>query len=257
MGKDTESAMMNEHSMSSSSQLFEPLKAPVALRTDFIAPERTIIVVTMHRSWLGGDFTARRTHPDSATILTSIGKWTSLHPRTEFKDASGLPLFTMKISWWSFSNAWYLELPGGGQRIATVKYKLTMSRLKLEVTLNNAASAAHEVVTLQVHGEDSELNSTQVLWQGRPVAVVRKTSDISMSAVTLEFEVEVAAGMDQALVRLMSGRLDISRMLAYSFLQTGIRNRSRPSQSVLAIEGLVNREQFQMTLVGKRQLQNI
>lgn len=220
--------------MNDTSKSMEPLKTPIALiRTDFIAPERSTIVVTMHRSWLGGDFTARRRdaspppHPDGATILTSRGRWTSLHPRTEFKDASGLPLFTLKMSWWSFSNAYYLELPGGGgQRIATVKYKLTMSRIKLEVTLTNAASAAHEVVTLHVQGEDSELGSTQVLWEGRPVAVVRKTSDISMSAVTMEFEVEVAAGMDQALVR---SDLTSWECLLIHLLQTGIRDRNRPS----------------------------
>lgn len=237
-GKKTKRAMMNDNSKSSTSPLYEALKAPLALQTDFIAPERTVIVVTMHKSWLGGDFTARRIHSDGATILTSSGKWTSVHPRVEIKHASGLPLFTLKKSWWSFSNAWWLELPGGGQRVATVKYKNTMSRIKLEVTLNNAASAAHETVTLKVHGEDSNLGSTQVLWQGRPVAVVRKTSDVSMSAVTMEFEVEVAAGMDQALVRSTSGRLDTSGMHAYSFLQIGIHNRNCPSWWGLVIEGL-------------------
>lgn len=179
--------------------------------------------MTMHRSWLGGDFTARRAHPPgdgdgdgdgagATTILTSRGKWKGLHPRIEFKDASGLPLFTLKISWWSFTNAWYLELPGGGRggghrqghRIATIScYESSLCRLELDFHLtNNAASAGGlEVATLQILGDEAQVGATQVRWEGRPVALIRKTAEISMSAVTLEYEVEVAAGMDQALVR--------------------------------------------------------
>lgn len=231
----------------SSSPLHEPLTHPLALRPDLIAPERTLLVVTMHRSWLGGDFTVRRrAHaPDDGTtpttILTSTGKWTSLHPRTEFHDASGRPLFTLKMSWWSFSNAWYLELPrdrdrdsdsgprregGGGQRILTVRYKTTWTRAWLEVVLNNAASAAREEVTLLVQAEEegAEVDSSVVLWQGRPVAVIRKTADVSMSKVMMEFEAEVAAGMDQAIVCIVRLRMTCRECLLIHFFPSSNRH---------------------------------
>lgn len=199
-------ATMHFHKKSSSSSspppMLEPLQSPIALRTDFIAPERSIVVVTMHRSLLGGDFTARRAQPPGSTILTSTGKWKSLHPRIEFKDGSGMPLFSWKMPWWSLSTAWSLESSDGGDG-GHQQQRIIVSAKKHDVVLhNNAASAAHEPVTLQVRGDDAQLSRPiQVLLQGRPVAVIRKTSDISMSAVTLEFEIEVAAGMDQALVR--------------------------------------------------------
>ena len=201
---------MNSNNNSSSSPvLLEPLKAPIALlRTGFIVPQQTTLLVKEHRSFLGGNFTAEQLHPHpdgsgaTTTILTCTAKNWSKHNRTEFKNASGLPLFDLCMSWLSFSNAWYIELPaGGGQRIVTVAEKVWTSRVKLEVTLHsNAASAIHEEVTLQVDGEDAHSGTTQVLWQGRLVALIRMKSDLSLSKITMEFEVEVAAGMDQALV---------------------------------------------------------
>jgi uncharacterized protein YxjI len=200
--------------MNNSTSVLKPLKASIALRPEFIAPERTVLHLTQHRSWSGGDFTARA--PDGATILTSSGKWGSMSGRKELKDPSGLPLFDLRMSLFSFSNTWYLELPGGGQRILSMRYRLTMRQVKLEVTLKNAASATDEEVTLQVQGEDSHLVSTRVLFQGRPVAVIRKKSNGTFKVFS-EFEVEVAAGMDQTLVGAkLSGELDIYEMHHYS-----------------------------------------
>ena len=185
--------------MTGSKSPLQPLKEPIGLRTESIVSQRSILLVTQRHSWSGGDFTVRT--PDGVTILTSSGKLASTSGRKEFKDASGLPLFDLKMSWFSLSNSWYLELPGG-QRILSVRSKWFLRRLKLEVTLRNVASRTHEEVTLKVHGEDFHLGSTRVLWQERPVAVVRKKLDLlnTKPGVTSEFEVEVAAGMDQVLV---------------------------------------------------------
>lgn len=201
--------------MTDSKSPIEPLKESIGLRTEFIRPERSFLVVTQHRSWSGGDFTARA--EDGTTILTSSGKWASKSARKEFKDASGLPLFNMKMSLFSMSSAWYLELPGG-QRILSVKYKWSINRVKLDVTLKNAASPTHDEVVLKVKSQDSHLGSTQVLWQGRPVAVVRKKVGMFSitSEVTSEFEVEVAAGMDHALVSPCPSKLDRTPLTTYT-----------------------------------------
>lgn len=181
--------------MAASTVFLAPLMAPVALRPDFIAMQQTALFVKQHFSLLDGHFTAQT--PDGTTILTSKGNLaTKSAARTDIKDASGLPLFSLKMSWFSSSHAWYLELPDGGHRVLSVNHKTSSGRVELDLTLTNAATATHEQVMLQVIGDSSKNKSSTVLWQGRPVALVRNKPKLFTSG----FEVELAAGMDQALV---------------------------------------------------------
>ena len=192
-------SLLPKPNMPASKSLLDPPKQPIAIRPECIATAPTTLLIKQDISWSRGDFTAKT--PDGSTILASTGKIGSNSARKEFKDASGLPLFTLRRSWFSFSQAWWLELPGG-HRILSVRYRWALGQVKLDVTLRNAASAGQEEVTLKVRGVDVNNFSTNVICDERKVALVRKRFDRFIPALSLspEYEVEVAEGMDTALV---------------------------------------------------------
>lgn len=86
---------------------------------------------------------------DDTIILTSTGIVFSSTNRMEFKDSSGLPLFNLRRPRLSLLQRWWLELPGG-DKILSVKQRWSWAGTKFDITLKNAASEAHEDLTLEV-----------------------------------------------------------------------------------------------------------
>lgn len=89
-------------------------------------------------SWSNGDFIAKKA--DGVILLSCNGKVWSNSARKEFKDASGLPLFSLRISWFSVARAWRLELPGDGYIVMAVRPRWSLGKVKLDCMFNNAAT---------------------------------------------------------------------------------------------------------------------
>ena len=179
------------------------LQQPLAIRTDCIALQRTSLHVKQDLSWSSGDFTAK--NADGALVLSCDGKVWSNSARKEFKDGSGLPLFSLRSSWFSMSKAWRLELPGDGHLIMAVRPRWSLGKVKLDCTFKNAASDvdAQEVI-LEVRGQDFQNLVTHISCGESRVASVRRMFDSGGKGgdwkFKPEYEVDVAEGMDTALV---------------------------------------------------------
>jgi len=182
------------------------LKQPLAIRTDCITPHPTTLHVKHDLSWSNGNYTA--TKADGSVLLSCDGKSWSNSMRKQFKDASGLPLFDLRISWFSMAKAWRLELPGdGGQMVMAVRPRLSLGKLKLDCTFTNAASdddGEGQEVTLEVRGQNLQNVVTDITCGEKKVASVRRVfEDGKRGALWMfkqEYEVDVAGGMDMALV---------------------------------------------------------
>ena len=179
------------------------LKQPLAIRAEYIAPQTTKINIKLGFSWSSGDFTAEKA--DGSTILSSQGIVWSWSARKEVKDASGLPLFNLRCSWFSLAKAWRLELPGDGHIIMVVRPRWSLGRLKLECTFTNAAPGGEgQEVKLEVQGQDFQHLETHINYEGNTVAVVRRffsnRSVVTKGMFKPLVEVEVAEGFDTALV---------------------------------------------------------
>jgi len=179
------------------------LKQPLAIRTDRITPQPTTLHVKQDLSWSNGDFTAKAA--DGAVLLSCNGKVWSNSARKEFKDASGLPLFSLRSSWFSMAKAWRLELPGDGHMVMAVRPRWSLGKVKLDCTFNNAAADGEgQEVTLEVRGQDYQSSVTEICCGERKVAVVRRVFDEGGKGGNWlfkpEYEVDVAGGMDMALV---------------------------------------------------------
>ena len=181
----------------------QALKQPLAIRAECIAPQTTKINVKLAFSWSSGDFTAETA--DGATILSCKGIVWSWSARKEVEDASGLPLFSLRCSWFSMAKAWRLELPGDGHMIMAVRPRWSLGKLKLECTFTNAAPGEEgQEVKLEVQGQDFQHLETHINYRGKTVAVVRRFFSNRSVVTSGKFkplvEVEVAEGMDTALV---------------------------------------------------------
>lgn len=187
------------------------LEQPLAIRTDCITPQRTSLHVKQDLSWSSGDFTAKSA--DGALILSCDGKVWSNSARKEFKDASGLPLFSLRSSWFSMSKAWRLELPGDGHLIMAVRPRWSFGKVKLDCTFKNAASDVDgQDVILEVRGQDFQNMVTHISCGESRVASVRRMFDSGGRGANLlfkpEYEVDVAEGMDTALVSYLLTLID-------------------------------------------------
>ena len=186
---------------------------PIAIRPEHTTVTPTNLHIRQHLSWSNGDWTAKGA--DGATFLTTTGKVWSNSARKEFQDASGLPLFTLRRSWISVAKAWRLELPStAGDEIATIRLHWSLGRIKLDLKIlsnaasnedeSNAASAVGKSeVLLEVRGQDPQHYVTNILHEGRKVAVVKRVFDERDRAgfkMKPEYEVEVAEGVDLSLV---------------------------------------------------------
>lgn len=179
------------------------LKQPLAIRTDCITCRRTTLLVKQDRSWSNGNFTAK--NADGTVILSCDGKLWSNSARKVFNDASGLPLFSLRSSWFSMSKAWRLELPGDGHMIMAVRIRWSLGRVKLDCTFKNAASDGEgQEVTLEVRGQDYQNSVTLVSCGESQVASVTRVLDGDAKGGNWlfkpEYEVDVAEGMDMAVV---------------------------------------------------------
>lgn len=182
------------------------LKEPLAIRPDFITSCPTTLRVKQSSSWSNGDYTAL--NADGSLILSCDGKVWSNSARKEFNDASGLPLFSLRASWFSMSKAWRLELPGDGHMILAVRPRWSLGKVKLDCTFKNAASASagqrQEDTMLEVRGQDTQHLITHINREDDRVAIVRRVSARGGQGGGLmfmrEYEVDVAEGMDMALV---------------------------------------------------------
>jgi hypothetical protein len=78
----------------------------------------------------------------------------------EFKDASGHPLFVLRRKWFTFENAWFLELPGGGggEDMTGTRLRWSWTRGKIDLMLKNAAERSRG----DVKGEDGEEGGAEV-----------------------------------------------------------------------------------------------
>ncbi|KAL8898339.1 MAG: hypothetical protein Q9207_006748 [Kuettlingeria erythrocarpa] len=188
-------------SSSSPAALIAP-KHPIAIRLDFVAIERTTILIQQKAGWTYGDFVARKA--DGTTILTSSGKLLSNSARKDFQDASGLPLFSLRKAWLSITRHFWLELPGG-EDIVTVQQKWSFGNTKINFTFRNAASDQEDVV-LKLRGDDMRNTLSHISYIGNKVALIRRKNDQShpMSYKFLpEYEVDVAEGIDVALISVI------------------------------------------------------
>lgn len=182
------------------------LKQPLAIRTDCITPQPTTLHVKHDLSWSNGDYTV--TKADGSVLLSCDGKGWSNSMRTQFRDASGLPLFDLRISWFSISKTWRLELPGDhGQMVMAVRLRWTFGKLKLDCTFTNAASdddGGGQEVTLKVRGQDMQNFVTDITCGETKVASVRRVFESGKRGAfwmfKQEYDVVVAGGMDMALV---------------------------------------------------------
>ena len=179
------------------------LKEPIAIRTDCIAAHRTTIYVKLDRSWSKGNFTAKAA--DGSLILSCDGKVLSNSARKQFTDASGLPLFSLRSSWFSMSKAWTLELPGDGHVILAVRPRWSLGKVKLDATFTTAASNGEgQEVMLEVRGQDYQHLLTYISRGTSKVASVRRMHEDGENRPKFffkpEYEIEVAEGMDTALV---------------------------------------------------------
>jgi len=179
------------------------LEQPLAIRTNCITIHRTTLHVKQDRSWSNGNFTAK--NAEGTLILSCDGKVWSNSARKEFKDASGLPLFSLRSSWFSMSKAWRLELPGDGHLIMAVRPRWSLGKVKLDCTFNNVASGGDgDEVTLEVRGQDTQSLVTHISRGESKVASVRRMFDSGGKGANWlfkpEYEVDVAEGMDMALV---------------------------------------------------------
>ena len=182
--------------------LYTP-KQPIAIRLDCIAPQQTTVHVRQKAAWSHGDFISRKA--DGEIILTSEGKVLSNSARKEFLDGSGLPLFSLRRAWFSLTRHYWLELPGG-QDILTIRQKASFGKVKLDFTVRNAASPGHEDIVLQSRGVDWQNAVTDILYDGKKVALIRRRfNENTISYKFLpEYDVDVAEGMDTALVMIFS-----------------------------------------------------
>lgn len=179
-----------------------PLKQALAIRADWIPSQTTKLTVKQDRSWSKGDFTAKQ---DGGPLIFSCdGKLWSNSARKELRDATGLPLFSLRASWWSMSKAWRLELPGDGHMILAVRPRWSLGRVKLDCTFTNIAPGGEDQqVLLEVRGQDSQALVTHINHGEKRAATVRRVFQEGASwRFKPEYSVDVAAGMDQSLVSL-------------------------------------------------------
>ena len=179
-----------------------PLKQALAIRADWIPSQATQLTVKQDRSWSNGDFTAKQ--HDGPLIFSCDGKLWSNSARKELRDATGLPLFNLRASWWSMSKAWRLELPGDGHTILAVRPRWSLGRVKLDCTFANIASGGEDQqVLLEVRGQDSQALVTHINHGEKRAATVRRVFEEGASwRFKPEYTVDVAAGMDMSLVSL-------------------------------------------------------
>ena len=191
--------------------LFTP-KQPIAIRPECISTEHTSIHVRQKAAWSHGNFISRKA--DGTIILTSEGKVLSNSARKEFLDGSGLPLFSLRKAWLSLTRHYWLELPGG-QDVLTIRQRFSFGKVKLDFTVRNVASPDHEDVLLEVRGDDWQNAVTDVLCNGHKVAVIRrKFNENTISYKFLpEYDVDVAEGMDYALVKILSSSMNLVRLM--------------------------------------------
>lgn len=103
------------------------------------------------------------------------------------------------------ARAWRLELPGDGHMVMAVHLRWSFGKVKLDCTFTNAASDGEgQEVTLEVRGQDHKNLVTDITYGGTKVASVRRVLDGSGKGGNWvfkpEYEVDVAGGMDMALV---------------------------------------------------------
>ncbi|MCJ1368105.1 hypothetical protein MMC16_007244 [Acarospora aff. strigata] len=181
------------------------LKQPLAIRSDCITPQQTTLHVKQDLSWSNGDFTAK--NANGAVILSCDGKVWSNSARKEFKDASDLPLFSLRSSWFSMSKAWRLELLGDGHMIMAVRPRWSLGKVKLDCTFRNVASDGEgQEVKLEVCRQDYQSLVTHISCGESKVASVERVFDEGKAQNWLfkpEYKVDVAGGMDMALIAVI------------------------------------------------------
>lgn len=191
---------------------FTLLKQPIALRPEHIASAPTTLRVK-HANRSGVDYRVTTVAPDAGNssgsseppvLFTVDGEFTSWSQRRVFRDASGLPLFNLRRK--SSGVTFFIEIPGDESRpLATLAPRWSALRDKCDIYLSNAAAGGEEVV-LEVRGQDIWKRWTHVYFNN---ALVMRTKLTEMLAVYLpgkriEWEAEVAEGMDLSLVGLRS-----------------------------------------------------
>ena len=95
--------LLSKSNMPASKSLLDPPKESIQIRPECITTAPATLLIKQDITWSRGGFTIKI--PDATTILTSTDKVGSNSARKESKDASGLPVFTLRRSWFSFSPA--------------------------------------------------------------------------------------------------------------------------------------------------------
>jgi uncharacterized protein YxjI len=170
-------------------------------------------VLNQHQnSFTGRDFTFLDS--DGGKIFEVDGVVHSKTFRRNFKDAqSEQVLMELNRNMGHMSGAWIAEFPDPRRRtVANVDLKWSLSRVKVDVTFYNSASAqatASAEEKLEIRGQDSCYRETHVLCRGVTVVRVIKTTGKTLPVVPFlntnrpgrrdTWEVDVADDVDAAL----------------------------------------------------------
>ncbi|KAA8646789.1 hypothetical protein EYZ11_009959 [Aspergillus tanneri] len=190
------------------------LKQPIALRTEYLAPNTTTIRVKQHsKSWSAGDFTVSTVptaNSPAQTLFTVDGDFASVSQRRRVQDATGLPLF--EISRKRLGVTWFVHLPGGREKddprpIATIVPQWHALKDKFDVHFKNAArgGVGHGEIILNVRGQDIWKSRAHV-YHGDVLVMTSKLKDmvsVYIPGKGPEWEIEVAEGMDLSLASVI------------------------------------------------------
>ena len=124
------------------------------------------------------------------------------------------------------SKAWQLELPGDGHLIMAVRPRLSLGKVKLDFTFDNAAEGGEErEVMLEVRGQHGQILVMHVCWRGSRIATVRRIFDDGGKGASWlfkqEHEVDVAEGGGYGIGELLvcsNRRGRVPRMLMIGIL---------------------------------------
>ncbi|KAE8351222.1 tubby C-terminal-like domain-containing protein [Aspergillus coremiiformis] len=187
------------------------LKQPIAIRSEQIASDTTVLRVKQHTSLSAGDFTISQCtadgdpgNPRLTTLFSVDGHAASWRCRRDFRDASGLPLFELHRK--GTGVTWFVQLPGNtgsAKPIATLAPRWSALKDKFDVCFTNAAAGGEEVV-LEVRGQDIWKMKTNVYFNGSLVMTTRVMNVLQyyVPFKRPQWEVEVAQGLDLSLVSL-------------------------------------------------------
>lgn len=179
------------------------LKAPIGIRPDYIATEPTTLRVLQHGKALkSGQYTISRetSNGELQTLFTVDGSALSWTQRRPFRNAEGLPMFDLYRA--KAGVTFFIELPGGDQRpIVTFEKRFSWVKDKLDIHIANVVDGGQEVV-LNLRGQDVWKLSTEVCYKGTPVVRTKVKDPLALyvPGKKVEWEVQVAAGMDVSLV---------------------------------------------------------